>query len=68
MKIKKKNAILEAEMVEFGQKIMILLLSPCCWPNSNLKAANFARICIPMQNKTSTETKISKKMPFRRPR
>ena len=34
-----KNAMSEAEMMEFGRKMINLLRSPICWPISNRKVA-----------------------------
>ena len=64
-----KNAISETETIEFGRKTMNLQGSPSHWPISNQKVA---LICLKLnsgaKNKTTTETKILKKMPFRKPK
>ena len=64
-----KNAISETETIEFHWKTMNLQGSPSHWPISNRKVA---LICLKLnsgtKSKTSTETKILKKMPCRRPK
>ena len=64
-----KNAISDTETIEFDWKTMILQGSPSHWPISNRK---FALICLKLnsgaKNKTTTETKILKKILFRRPK
>ena len=64
-----KNTISETETIEFVWKMMNLQGSPSHWPISNRKVA---LICLKLnsgaKNKTTTETKILKKMPCRRPR
>ena len=64
-----KNAISETETIEFGRKMKILQRSPSHWPISNRKVA---LICLKLNScvkkKTTTETKILKKMPFRKPK
>ena len=64
-----KNAMSEAKTMEFGWKAMNLLRSLICWPNSKQKVA---LICLKWnsgaKNKTTTETKILKKMPCRMPK
>ena len=62
-----KNAISYTETIEFGWKTMILQGSPSHWPISNRKVALiFLNLNSGNNNKTSTETKILKKMPCRR--
>ena len=62
-----KNAISYTETIEFGWKTIILQGSPSHWPISNRKVA---LICVKLnsgaKNKTTSETKILKKMPCRR--
>ena len=64
-----KNAMSEAKTMEFGWKAMNLLRSLICWPISNQKVA---LICLKRnsgaKNKTTTGTKILKKMPCRMPK
>ena len=70
----KRNWILaqkkmSTKTIEFGRKMMILQGSPSHWPISNRKVA---LICLKLNSgvkkKTTTETKILKKMPFRKPK
>ena len=62
-----KNAISDTETIEFHRKKMILQGSPSHWPISNRKVALiFLKLNSGNNNKTSTETKILKKMPCRR--
>ena len=62
-----KNAISDTETIEFRWKRMILQGSPSHWPISNRKVALiFLNLNSGNNNKTSTETKILKKMPCRR--
>ena len=64
-----KNTISETETIEFGWKTMILQGSPSHWPISNRKVALiFLKLNSGTKNKTSTKTKILKKMPCRRPK
>ena len=65
-KIFKKTAISEAETMELSRKTMNLSRSLICEPISNRKVAP---ICANgAKKKPSTEMKIIKKMPFRRPK
>ena len=61
MKILEKNAIVEAEMMEFGRQTKNLLGSHHRWPISNRKLYKFERIWILAQNEMSTKTKILRK-------
>ena len=65
-KIIKKNAISDAETMEFGQKTMNLLQIPICWPISNRKVAPIlAKLNFGAKKKQTPKQKFLKKCLFR---
>ena len=61
-----KNAILWAETMEFGRKMMNLLWTPAHWPIRNRKAAQIYVNLNFGAKKGALKGKFRKKMPFKR--